>query len=114
MTSEQFTRVVDAILNGKYSWACVLILQFTGYNPLHYIPYRTYNRLMKENIHRSKNSSNSNYHRDGSIELIRSTIPSGCLSQLDDLGHLDPLPRENTKVRGGFSQSFSYFFSKQH
>jgi len=49
MTEEQFCQVVDAILNGKYSWACVLILKFAGYNPLHYIPYRTYNRLMKDN-----------------------------------------------------------------
>jgi hypothetical protein len=48
MTPEQFTQVVEAILAGKYSWACVLILRFAGYNPLHYIPYRTYNRLMKE------------------------------------------------------------------
>jgi len=49
MSPEQFNQVVDAILAGKYSWACVLILRFAGYNPLHYIPYRTYNRLMKEN-----------------------------------------------------------------
>ncbi len=49
MTPEQFNQVVAAILDGKYSWACVLILRFAGYNPLHYIPYRTYNRLMKDN-----------------------------------------------------------------
>lgn len=49
MTKEQFEQVVEAILSGKYSWACVLILRFAGYNPLHYIPYRTYNRLIKEN-----------------------------------------------------------------
>lgn len=48
MTLEQFEQVVEAILAGKYSWACVLILRFGGYNPLHYIPYRTYNRLLKE------------------------------------------------------------------
>lgn len=49
MTNEQFEQIVEAILAGKYSWACVLILRFAGYNPLHYIPYRTYNRLTKEN-----------------------------------------------------------------
>lgn len=49
MTQEQFNRVVEAIVEGKYSWACVLILRFAGYNPLHYIPYRTYKRLLKEN-----------------------------------------------------------------
>ncbi|NEQ28069.1 MAG: HetP family heterocyst commitment protein, partial [Microcoleus sp. SIO2G3] len=29
------------------SWACVLILRSAGYNPLHYLPYRTYARLVK-------------------------------------------------------------------
>lgn len=49
MSLEQFEQVVAAILEGKYSWACILILRFAGYNPLQYIPYRTYNRLVKEN-----------------------------------------------------------------
>jgi hypothetical protein len=47
--SEQVTQIIKAILEGKYSWACVLILRFYGYNPLHYIPYRTYKRLVKQN-----------------------------------------------------------------
>lgn len=38
--------VIKAIITGKYSWACVLMLRLIGYNPLHYIPYRTYNRLL--------------------------------------------------------------------
>ena len=41
---QQIDKVIEAILAGKYSWACVLMLRFVGYNPLHYIPYRTYNR----------------------------------------------------------------------
>lgn len=49
MTPEEFTQIVEAILQGKYSWACVLILRSAGYNPLHYIPYRTYKRIIKEN-----------------------------------------------------------------
>lgn len=49
MSVEQFEQLVKAILEGRYSWACVLILRFAGYNPAHYIPYRTYKRLIKEN-----------------------------------------------------------------
>ncbi|WP_156820250.1 HetP family heterocyst commitment protein [Synechococcus sp. PCC 7336] len=49
ITAEQFDRIVGAIAEGKYSWACVLLLRSGGYNPLHYIPYRTYNRLIKQN-----------------------------------------------------------------
>ena len=49
ITTEQFNEIVGAIIEGKYSWACFLMLSFAGCNPLHYIPYRTYNRLLKEN-----------------------------------------------------------------
>ncbi|MBD2103495.1 HetP family heterocyst commitment protein [Leptolyngbya sp. FACHB-261] len=49
MTSEQLDQVITAVMAGKYSWACVLMLRFHGYDPLLYLPYRTYNRLIKEN-----------------------------------------------------------------
>jgi hypothetical protein len=49
ITNEQLNQVIAAITDGRYSWACVLILRFVGYNPLHFIPQRTYSRLMKEN-----------------------------------------------------------------
>lgn len=49
MSPEQFKQVVEAITEGRYSWACVLILRFGGYNPVHFIPHRTYSRLLKEN-----------------------------------------------------------------
>ncbi len=60
MNIDQFNQVVDAILAGKYSWACVLILRFAGYNPLHYIPYRTYNRLIKDNAQVNKQNADKN------------------------------------------------------
>jgi hypothetical protein len=49
ITTEQLNQVIEAITDGRYSWACVLILRFVGYNPLHFIPQRTYSRLMKDN-----------------------------------------------------------------
>ncbi|HIK06974.1 MAG TPA: HetP family heterocyst commitment protein [Trichormus sp. M33_DOE_039] len=49
ITNEQLHQVIEAITDGRYSWACVLILRFVGYNPLHFIPQRTYSRLIKEN-----------------------------------------------------------------
>lgn len=52
---EQLAPIIEAIIDGKYSWACVLLLRLAGYNPLHYIPYRTYNRLLKENYTFTKN-----------------------------------------------------------
>ena len=44
MTEDQFDRVVGAISSGKYSWACLLILRFAGYNPLHYISLQQTNK----------------------------------------------------------------------
>lgn len=49
ITPDELNQIMEVIADGRYSWACVLILRFIGYNPLHYIPQRTYSRLMKEN-----------------------------------------------------------------
>lgn len=49
INTDQIEQIVKAIIAGKYSWACVLMLRFSGYNPIDYIPYRTYIRLLKNN-----------------------------------------------------------------
>ncbi|HIK08661.1 MAG TPA: HetP family heterocyst commitment protein [Oscillatoriaceae cyanobacterium M33_DOE_052] len=49
ISAEQIQQIVGAIQERKYSWACVLMLRSAGHNPLQYIPYRTYNRLRKQN-----------------------------------------------------------------
>lgn len=85
MNQEQFEQVVEAIIAGKYSWACVLILRFAGYNPLHYIPYRTYNRLLKENCQVGTQS--------------RQTPDS--IERINDLGYLEVIGKQQTQVRGG-------------
>lgn len=46
--SREIEPIITAILDGKYSWACVLMLQLMGHNPSEYIPYRTYTRLVKD------------------------------------------------------------------
>lgn len=95
MTTEQFTQVVDAILAGKYSWACVLVLRFAGYNPLHYIPYRTYNRLMKENASTMAKSKGT------SRDYSSSQAPHKPSHQIADLSYLEPLDERYSQVRGG-------------
>ncbi|MBD2518158.1 HetP family heterocyst commitment protein [Nostoc sp. FACHB-973] len=61
---EELEEIIKAVKDGKYSWACVLMLRFSGYNPLEYIPSRTYIRLMKNNclfgkinLHRTDNQN---------------------------------------------------------
>ncbi|MFB2645900.1 HetP family heterocyst commitment protein [Raphidiopsis sp. BLCC-F218] len=100
---EQFDQVIEAILAGKYSWACVLMLRFVGYNPLHYIPYRTYNRLIKENSHqnRSETQKNENLKLASSSSDKRTdnnhVTHTNCLTKIKDLAYLE--------VRGKKSQS---------
>jgi hypothetical protein len=115
MSDEQFNQVVDAILSGKYSWACLLILRFSGYNPLHYIPYRTYNRLMKTNREQTASkiqplSTNSKLI-DGQEDRFRTKSAH----QLQDLYYLEELKdvdHQSTKIKGG-KRTFSMdFFSR--
>ncbi len=97
MTHDQFSQVVEAILSGKYSWACVLILRFAGYNPLHYMPYRTYNRLMKEQLHSAKAKKNSTQINSNSkiSQTQKSSRP------LKDLEYLEEISPVSTHIKGG-------------
>lgn len=109
MTTEQFTQVVDAILEGKYSWACVLILRFAGYNPLHYIPYRTYNRLMKDN--------SKDYHKRRVSEVPSfqdqqtAKQNSQKAHEIQDLAYLESLNQPQNLLKGGYSSPYLETFS---
>lgn len=58
ITPEEWQAILKAIVTGKYSWACVLLLHTLGLNPIEYIPYRTYMRLLKNNCIDSESSKN--------------------------------------------------------
>ncbi|MEG4109418.1 HetP family heterocyst commitment protein [Microcoleus sp. S13_C5] len=83
---EQLDEIISAILAGKYSWACFLLLRCTGYNPLDYIPYRTSNRLLKENSQISKSSKSE-------------TKPA--LGKIADLDYVEVVREKRAGVRGG-------------
>lgn len=93
MKPEQFSQVVEAIASGRYSWACVLILRFAGYNPLHYIPYRTYSRLLKEN--RQLNTTTEYQPNSNNSQT------SACLTNINDLTYLEPLDSKQVNPKGG-------------
>ena len=104
MSQEQFNQIVEAILAGKYSWACVLILRFAGYNPLHYIPYRTYNRLLKDNCQVGRPSANKpdTINNNQKVpNLSNGASAKGCLSQINDLAYLEVMGKQQAHVRGG-------------
>ncbi|MCW5312334.1 HetP family heterocyst commitment protein [Nostoc sp. KVJ3] len=87
--AQQFDKVVEAIIAGKYSWACVLMLRFAGYNPLHYIPYRTYNRLLKENsqANRTKQQQSEN------LKMLKNANDSRP-------AYLEVVGKQKTEIRG--------------
>jgi hypothetical protein len=100
MEPEQFMQVLDAILSGKYSWACVLILRFAGYNPLHYIPYRTYNRIVKDNHIGADQAS-------GAPQPASSHTPG--LKIVRDLNYLDEMADRSVQVKGGARSGFDWW-----
>ncbi len=106
MSPEQFSQIVDAILAGKYSWACVLLLRFAGYNPLHYIPYRTYNRLIKEHSQVGRPSKHPTLTLNASNQHSNSngTSSQKCLNTISDLAVLEEVvDKQHASVRGGSS-----------
>jgi hypothetical protein len=94
---EQLDEIISAILAGKYSWACFLLLRCTGYNPLDYIPYRTSNRLLKENSQIGKSSKSET---------------KSVLSKISDLDHLELVRDKQVGVGGGsVTEDFSELYA---
>lgn len=105
ISTEQLNQIVEAILAGKYSWACVLLLRCAGYNPLHYIPYRTYNRLLKENgmAGNSSQSKTVPFDRNKRNTATRSNETSSHknFSNITDLTYLEEMDESSGHVKGG-------------
>lgn len=104
--SEKLAPIIEAIIEGKYSWACVLLLRTIGYNPLHYIPYRTYNRLVKENylVSTKQESEIANDDRHSqNLDRERS-------QNIRDLPYTKSIEKQHQTVRGG---SLVYWLTSQ-
>lgn len=104
--SQKFDRIVSAILAGKYSWACVLMLRFAGYNPLNYIPYRTYNRLMKNNPPQNSSArlledSLSKKDRDYLAAKSAKVASAKSSYQINDLNYLESVSQAEKQLHGG-------------
>jgi hypothetical protein len=86
---DKLNQIIEAIAVGKYSWACVLMLRFSGYNPLHYMPYSTYNRIVKDVIKESQ--------PDTSIPVVANQ------TAIEDLAYVESLSEDAAKCTGGLS-----------
>jgi hypothetical protein len=80
------------------------MLRFAGYNPLHYIPYRTYNRLLKENSEASKvqqQQDNVKINQPATVARTNTNMPSSCLSKIKDLAYMEVVGKQKTEIQGG-------------
>jgi hypothetical protein len=107
---EQFNEITEAILAGKYSWACFLLLRCAGYNPLHYIPYRTYNRLVKENSNITLLSKRHTNTRSLDHRCSQSNSNGASsrkhLSKISDLDYIETVNDQHKQVRGGYFNQY--------
>ncbi|WP_236556925.1 HetP family heterocyst commitment protein [Calothrix sp. PCC 7507] len=105
ISPEQLNQIVEAVADGRYSWACVLILRFVGYNPLHFIPQRTYSRLMKENSQMQNTSLSANRNTQASIpssvNSANNRTSSQVLSKINDLDYLETSDKKQARLQGG-------------
>ncbi|ACK71909.1 heterocyst differentiation protein [Gloeothece citriformis PCC 7424] len=113
MTQEQFEKIVEAILAGKYSWACVLILRFAGYNPLHYIPYRTYNRLIKDNCRENSSNQEQNQQKKPNSDLSSRYYNNSSSyrdnSKIKDLNYLEECNQKEKLMAGSCGEKWRIF-----
>ena len=82
------------------------MLRFAGYNPLHYFPFRTYNRLLKENSQVSESSKPQNEiikipHKQSVENRSDSNVSASCLSKIKDLAYLEVVGKQKTEICGG-------------
>ncbi|BAY22398.1 heterocyst formation protein HetP-like protein [Calothrix sp. NIES-2100] len=106
ISPEQLNQVIEAITEGRYSWACVLILRFVGYNPLHFIPQRTYSRLIKENSQPqttlvSTTSRNLSASLQSSMNSSNQRASTQVLNKINDLDYMETSDKKQTSLNGG-------------
>jgi hypothetical protein len=100
ITEEEVSQIIAAILDGKYSLACALLLRFCGYEPSDYIPYRTYIRLMKEVC--QKQTSLKLLDKENTIRSPKRASGSQPKTKIKDLNHLEPVRDVETSIVGGY------------
>lgn len=92
---DKMDEVIDHILQGKYSGACLMLLEATGHNPLQYMPYRTYNRLQKQRLQATREKADVN--KTASIKTMSVKVV--------DLDYVDSLEEQiSTAKQGGMKR----------
>ena len=105
-TNDISNQILSAILDGKYSWACFLILTSGGYDPANYLPYRTYYRLLKQNklghFSNSKRASTKSKRQSDTSKLPESEALKKRSTIISDLSYLHTSKDGANVIKGGF------------
>ncbi|MEQ9353911.1 HetP family heterocyst commitment protein [Coleofasciculus chthonoplastes] len=113
LDTEQLGEITEAILEGKYSWACFLLLRDVGCEPSEYIAYRTYYRLLKEHRESRQDEepeASTVYRRDrqSTHSPVYDSRSRQHLTKIKDLAYLERVREQPMRVRGGeANQGFS-------
>lgn len=91
ISADKMAIIIDAILEGRYSYACLMTLEATGYEPMQYIPYRTYNRLQKQR--------QANYCRANHGQSTAQVTP--LRDKIAEIDYVEPLYDSDGPIRGG-------------
>ena len=100
IAKETMNRIIECIIDGKYSSACLILLEAAGYDPLHYIPYSTYNRLQKQ-------LQTLNYQH--TVFQTSARLNMNDLDYIESLP-IEPLSKETSSIHGGtrYGSSIEY------
>jgi len=100
ISQDKMDKIIDAVIDGKYSYACLIMLEEAGYDPAQYITYRTYNRLQKQ--HRA--SYQPSQTAAAEIASLRSKIAAQKIaaSQIADIDYVDSLQTQEKGLSGGY------------
>jgi hypothetical protein len=97
ISEAKMEKIIDAILQGQYSQACLLLLEATSRNPLHYIPYRTYNRLQKQR------QQAASYRHDQQPTTTTTASVTALKPRIADLDYIENLSEKTPSIKGGQS-----------
>lgn len=106
--AQQMDLIIESILQGKYSSACLLLLEAVGHNPLHYMPYRTYNRLQKQ-----RKQADSTHLVGSPPKIAHLSAPYKKLD-LNDLDYIESATDPTSAVGGNINRGRLFLWPKKN
>jgi hypothetical protein len=102
LETAQADQITEAILSGKYSWACALLLQFVGHDPMDYIPQRTYSRLIKEHLSRRQAPPQHNQNNSANTIVGNGRFANHMVQDIEYLDMDSPVVQQQLEqIQGG-------------